>query len=105
MECLISNLEPIIKSVAAVYILRGLLPYKSICPPPTNQQRTELSSHKVMDTMATSRTTMPSTRGSPPAAGQKVRQVWTPEEDQLLSEAVMKGELSFGEPYPATLRY
>ncbi len=37
---------------------------------------------------------MPAPQDTTPVAGQqKVRQVWTPEEDQLLSEAVAKGKL------------
>lgn len=39
-------------------------------------------------------TTMSTSRDSP-SPGQKVRQVWTPEEDQLLSEAVALGEFDF----------
>jgi hypothetical protein len=36
-----------------------------------------------------------STSRDSPSPGQKVRQVWTPEEDQLLSEAVALGEFDF----------
>jgi hypothetical protein len=44
-----------------------------------------------VDTMASSRTTVCASRESP-VPGHKIRQVWTPEEDRLLSEAVARGE-------------
>lgn len=43
--------------------------------------------------MSSTRPIMPAPRDTPSPV-QKVRQVWTPEEDQLLSEAVAKGESS-----------
>jgi hypothetical protein len=43
--------------------------------------------------MGSSRTIMPASQDAAVAGQQKARQVWTPEEDQLLSEAVAKGKL------------
>lgn len=58
-------------------------------------QTSSLPTHGItqVDVMASPRTTMSSPSDSP-VSGQKLRQVWTPEEDRLLTDAVARGKLS-----------